>query len=99
MSDSEPTAGDFFTERVTYTGHVQGVGFRYSVRTIARRYPVAGYVKNLSDRSVELVVQGSRSAIDSLLADVAEQFRGNIRQCDRRSEDTAETYGGFDIRF
>ena len=90
---------EVFTERVTYTGHVQGVGFRYTVRSIARRYPVVGYVKNLPDGSVELVVQGLRSAIDSLLADVAAQFRVNIRHCDRHPEEAAETYVGFDIRF
>lgn len=89
---------EVITERVTYIGHVQGVGFRYAVRSIARRYPVAGYVRNLPDGSVELVAQGSRPAIDSLLADVAEQFRGNIRRCERQAEVAAEPFNGFEIR-
>ena len=87
------------TEQAIYTGHVQGVGFRYTVRTLARRHPVSGYVRNLDDGSVELVARGTPGAIRSLLADVAEQFRGNIRGCRRREVTVAEPLGGFEIRF
>lgn len=87
------------TERVTYTGRVQGVGFRYTVRTIAKRHPVTGYVRNLPDGSVELVAQGGLQAINSLLADVAETFRVNISHCERRPEPETEVFREFDIRF
>jgi acylphosphatase len=87
------------TEQVVYSGHVQGVGFRYTVRSIARRYPVKGYVKNLSDGSVELVVQARPDAINGLLADVARQFDGNIHHCERRPIQAAETFTDFEIRF
>ena len=87
------------TEQAIYTGHVQGVGFRYTVRTLARRHPVSGYVRNLDDGSVELVARGAPGAINSLMADVAEQFRGNIRGCQRREVTVAEPLSGFEIRF
>jgi acylphosphatase len=87
------------TERVIYTGHVQGVGFRYTVRSIARRYPVKGYVKNLADGSVELVMQGRPEAMSGLVAEVARQFDGNIRHCERRPIQAAETFMNFEIRF
>jgi acylphosphatase len=87
------------TERIIYAGHVQGVGFRYTVRSIARRYPVKGYVKNLTDGSVELVVQARPDAINGLLADVARQFDGNIHHCERRPIQAAETFTTFEIRF
>jgi acylphosphatase len=87
------------TERVNYAGHVQGVGFRYTVRSIARRYPVKGYVKNLADGSVELVAQGRPEAIGGLVAEVARQFDGYIRHCERRPIQTAETFANFEIRF
>ncbi len=87
------------TERVIYTGHVQGVGFRYTVRSIARRYPVKGYVKNLPDGSVELVVQGRPEAVDGLVAEVARQFDGNIHHTERRPIQAAETFTNFEIRF
>ncbi len=87
------------TEQMIYTGHVQGVGFRYTVRSLARRLPVGGFVKNLPNGSVEVVAQGTLAAIDSLLSDVAEQFRGNIRHCERRSIEGLEMFEGFEIRF
>ena len=43
---------------VQYSGDVQGVGFRYTAVTIARGYNVSGYVQNLSDGRVRLVVEG-----------------------------------------
>jgi acylphosphatase len=87
------------TERLIYTGRVQGVGFRYTVRSIARRYPVNGYVKNTSDGSVELVAQGRQEVINGLLADVAAQFQGNIHHCERRAIEPAERFSSFEIRF
>ena len=45
---------------VIYTGRVQGVGFRYKTTRIAERFAVAGYVKNLTDGRVELVVEADR---------------------------------------
>ena len=43
---------------VYYQGRVQGVGFRYAVRSLARRFAVDGFVRNLSDGRVELVAEG-----------------------------------------
>jgi acylphosphatase len=41
---------------VHYSGHVQGVGFRYTTRSIARGYEVTGFVQNLEDGRVSRVV-------------------------------------------
>jgi acylphosphatase len=82
-----------------FSGRVQGVGFRYTVRSIAKHHPVTGYVRNLSDGSVELVAQGELPEVNSLLAEVAEKFRGNIDHCERRSEPETEVFREFDIRF
>jgi len=41
--------------QVFYTGRVQGVGFRYTVRQLASGYEVSGWVKNLPDGRVELL--------------------------------------------
>ena len=42
---------------------MQGVGFRYAVERLARRFPVTGFVKNLSDRRVELVAEGKEKRV------------------------------------
>lgn len=64
--------------RVVYRGRVQGVGFRYTTRSIARRFPVAGWVKNLPDGGVELVVEGADDSVRTFLEAVGKQFRSNI---------------------
>ncbi|HCN28121.1 MAG TPA: acylphosphatase, partial [Verrucomicrobiales bacterium] len=41
-------------KQVLYTGRVQGVGFRYSVKQLASGYEVTGSIRNLPDGRVEL---------------------------------------------
>ena len=48
-------------------GIVQGVGFRYKVRAGAVSLGVTGYVKNLDDETVEIVAEGSKQNIESLI--------------------------------
>jgi acylphosphatase len=48
---------------VLYSGHVQGVGFRYHARQVAAGFEVAGAVRNLSDGRVELVAEGERAEL------------------------------------
>jgi acylphosphatase len=55
-------------KRVLYEGRVQGVGFRFSVKSIATGYDVVGCVKNLIDGRVELEAQGEETEVDEFLA-------------------------------
>jgi acylphosphatase len=57
-------------ERVTvfYSGRVQGVGFRVTVRQIARGFDVTGAVRNLFDGRVELVAEGEKGEVTALKA-------------------------------
>ena len=84
---------------MVFTGHVQGVGFRYTTRSIAKRYPVAGYVKNQQDGTVLLVAQGAPVAVDSFLLEVSERFRPNIVRAQRETIADGERFSGFEIRF
>jgi acylphosphatase len=83
---------------VWYTGHVQGVGFRYTAAALARRAEVTGYVRNLPDGRVHLVVEGESGAVAEFLASIAERMHGFIRDTrqDRRP-DTGE-FSDFTIR-
>jgi len=40
-----------------FSGEVQGVGFRYTTRTLATRHHLTGYVQNLPSGEVELVAE------------------------------------------
>ncbi|HEY2761315.1 MAG TPA: acylphosphatase, partial [Pirellulales bacterium] len=64
---------------VYYSGNVQGVGFRFTARSIARGFAVTGYVENLPDGRVHLVAEGQTREVDAFLADVRERFSGNLR--------------------
>jgi acylphosphatase len=44
-------------------GRVQGVGFRYFVRTVAQRHGLCGYAHNLADGCVEFLLQGEADAL------------------------------------
>lgn len=83
---------------VEYSGHVQGVGFRYSTHSIACRYQVAGYVRNLPSGSVELVAEGEPHELDAFLREVRERFFGHIRQERADRQPATGEFASFDIR-
>jgi acylphosphatase len=43
---------------VLYSGNVQGVGFRYTAKTVAAGFEVVGRIRNLPDGRVELIAEG-----------------------------------------
>ena len=49
--------------QIFYSGSVQGVGFRYAVKSVAAGFDVAGTVRNLSDGRVELVTEGAKEEL------------------------------------
>ena len=54
---------------VKITGRVTGVGFRYSTRDFVNQFPeVKGYVRNVSDGEVEVLIQGKKDHLDVILA-------------------------------
>ena len=53
--------------RLVIRGRVQGVGFRYSLREEALRRGVDGWTRNRRDGTVEALVQGEQSAVDSVI--------------------------------
>lgn len=49
-------------KKIILTGRVQGVGFRYFTYSAARENNLNGYVKNLPDGSIEILVDGNETA-------------------------------------
>lgn len=60
------------TKRVIYEGRVQGVGFRYSAKELARGFDVLGTVRNQPDGSVELIIAGETAEVGEFLRDLRE---------------------------
>ena len=67
-----------------FYGRVQGVGFRYKLRYLAEKYSVTGWVRNESDGSVAMEVQGSRGQMDQLIQKL--QTHGRYIRIDHVSE-------------
>ncbi|KRA24286.1 hypothetical protein ASD65_07505 [Microbacterium sp. Root61] len=57
---------------VIVRGEVQGVGYRYTARLIAREVGVSGWVRNRRDGTVEAEVEGTPAQVDEMLAWMAE---------------------------
>jgi acylphosphatase len=86
-------------KRVLYEGRVQGVGFRFSVKSITTGYDVAGSVKNLFDGRVELEVQGEESEVDEFLnAILSSHLRRHIRRFVVHEIPLKSGIKGFEIR-
>lgn len=83
---------------VYYLGRVQGVGFRYTTANIARRYDVTGYVQNLDDGRVKLVVEGAADQVRQMLEDVAAAMQGNITHTTQDSSEPSRQFSEFEIR-
>ncbi|MDZ4063269.1 MAG: acylphosphatase [Coriobacteriia bacterium] len=59
---------DAVRKRVVVSGVVQGVWFRASTHEAATHRGLAGWVRNLPDRSVEAVFEGRVDAVDDMVA-------------------------------
>lgn len=52
---------------VFISGAVQGVGYRYFVRSNAKKLGLTGWVQNVEDGGVEAVLQGDKEKIEELI--------------------------------
>jgi len=82
-----------------FSGRVQGVGFRYTIRQIAAKYPVKGYVKNQSNGTVKLLVQADENAIELFFSEIKRYFSENIRDVSKNIVTSAKNYSNFDIKY
>lgn len=84
--------------QIFYSGHVQGVGFRYSTKMLAQGYEVTGTVRNLSDGRVELVAEGTREELDAFRKGMQESELGSfIRDEQIHWIDAKNEFRGFEI--
>lgn len=83
---------------VLYSGRVQGVGFRYTVKQVAAGYEVTGTVRNLPDGRVELMAEGARDELEAFRQGVRDAgLDGFIRQEDAQWAEARNEFRGFEI--
>jgi acylphosphatase len=82
---------------VYYSGKVQGVGFRATVAEIAKDYPVTGWVKNLADGRVQLLVEGPEADVDKFLKAVRTRWKDNIEKEQSEKQTVGGKYKSFEV--
>lgn len=89
---------DVHHETVYFSGHVQGVGFRYQTLQVAKGFDVSGYVRNLPDGRVQLEAEGDAREVAAFVAAVGEHLESYIRKTERSSARGPARFTGFTIR-
>ncbi len=56
-----------FHRSIRLTGRVQGVGFRYTARSMAFFHGVKGFVRNLSDGDVYIEAEGTEAQLEEYI--------------------------------
>lgn len=87
------------TLKAVISGKVQGVGFRYFVKTHADDLNLKGYARNLADGRVEVLMQGGAEEIKQLLSLLWQGPRfSSVTSVDHSEYDTTEIYRSFVTR-
>ena len=90
--------GAVYYETVFFSGHVQGVGFRFTVSQIAKEFEVTGTVANLADGRVQLEAEGKPDDIAAFVSSIEERMHGFIRKTERSSGTRPQRqFTGFSI--
>ena len=83
---------------IFYSGRVQGVGFRYTVKIRASGFEVTGIVRNLSDGRVEMVAEGRKEELEAFRRAIRDSEVGRfIRNEQAAWNEATEEFRGFEI--
>ena len=85
--------------QVFYEGNVQGVGFRWSVRNVAKGFDVTGSVRNLRDGRVELQATGDEEEVRAFLEAILQsELRAHIKKHSEMPLPNPPAFRGFEIQ-
>jgi len=84
-------------EEIHFSGHVQGVGFRYAALQVAREYEISGRVCNLADGRVQLIAEGTAAEVAAFVVAIEERMHGHIRKVERKPTLSGRRFQGFEI--
>ena len=83
---------------IFYSGRVQGVGFRYTVKALVSGFEVVGTVGNLLDGRVELVAEGDKAELEAFRRAIRESEVGHFIEDEKVSwEEARSEFRGFEI--
>ena len=83
--------------KLIFKGRVQGVGFRYTSKTIADKLDLTGTVENLSNGNVECFIQGSDEDIRQFLEELQSQSYIKIESIEKSETEIKEEESSYKI--
>ena len=83
---------------VHYSGIVQGVGFRWNAARALQGRPVTGYVRNLRDGRVQLLLEGEAGTLDDALQAVRDRLQEFIQREEAEVSPPTGEFNDFAIR-
>jgi acylphosphatase len=87
------------SKQILVTGFVQGVSYRKQAARVARHLDVRGWVRNVSNGSVEACLEGEEQAVDAVVAWCAfGPRRGRVDEVRIKSSGSGYGYPDFSIR-
>jgi acylphosphatase len=95
--DSKKPEKPMTGKMVYYSGNVQGVGFRATASMIARDHPVVGWVKNLDDGRVQMLVEGQPDAIEKFLKAIRDHWKDDIEKVETEDQKPTGKFTRFSI--
>lgn len=88
-----------FSLQVYFEGNVQGVGFRWSVKNVAKGFDVTGWVRNLPDGRVEMKAGGEEAEVRAFVEAIGQsELRAHIQKQSETVLSTPPAARGFEIR-
>ena len=85
--------------RAIFSGRVQGVGFRATVRKAAMRHSINGWAANCEDGTVEVLAQGDKDRLEQWLKEIREDlFPGYISDVEMELGPISFKCDRFEIR-
>ena len=95
--DDRGNTGRKMGKEAMYSGRVQGVGFRQSICSLVSGSKLRGYVQNLDNGKVRLVVEGDE--VDHLLQKIVDLWSSHIADIQITDVNTSGMFSNFNIRY
>jgi len=83
---------------VLYSGTVQGVGFRWTTMRALQDLTLTGYVRNLLDGRVELLLEGETADLDRALARIRDALGAHIHEEAQTVTAATGEFAGFGVQ-
>lgn len=83
---------------ITFTGRVQGVGFRATTISVAAGFNVTGWVRNERDGSVLCIAEGERAELDRFVEAVKRAMEGYVHNTHIQESPATGEFKDFGVR-